>query len=409
MSKNGPGEYAKNGSKPPAPSCPDGRLHAELKAYLDGEMAAPRRWLLRRHLARCAACREEISELKRLGEDMKDLDRAVPRPELRARILASLPPATTHRAPAPGTLGRAVPRLALGGALAVLGVGAAFAMTHLLTPPKPAGNEEGVRLAVKPPVPADRYVTNSTPPFIPKGQGQHPVLRVGNPPPGRSVDPFDPDHLMGKTSPPPLHNPAPAVPEQLPRRPDFHSLQQKPPENAPVPDPLDLKGPVQLALVVKDTDSLYQQIQARVQKLGGRIVSLTSDSPEAPNAGGPVPKKAAPPGGTALPAAPQHGNILTLSVPMAHARALLSALKQLGTVMPAPLAPAVPTSHRPVPKPRYAPSDSDLNGGPRSRPENAGTTSPLPSKAKPASADKAKAEGSATIVLRLYRQLDPAH
>ncbi|HLV81693.1 MAG TPA: zf-HC2 domain-containing protein, partial [Chthonomonadaceae bacterium] len=55
MSKNGPGANAKNGSRPPAPSCSDARRNTELKAYVDGELAALPRWRLQRHLTRCAA------------------------------------------------------------------------------------------------------------------------------------------------------------------------------------------------------------------------------------------------------------------------------------------------------------------------------------------------------------------
>jgi hypothetical protein len=66
-------------------------LHADLKALLDGELPPPRVWLVRAHLLVCAACREEVRWLKRLGEDMRDLERAVPSPRLRARILAALP------------------------------------------------------------------------------------------------------------------------------------------------------------------------------------------------------------------------------------------------------------------------------------------------------------------------------
>lgn len=66
---------------------------SDMKAYLDGELSAPRRWIARAHLTRCAACREEILGLKRVSEDIKNLPQATPRPELRRRILASLPEA----------------------------------------------------------------------------------------------------------------------------------------------------------------------------------------------------------------------------------------------------------------------------------------------------------------------------
>jgi hypothetical protein len=77
-----------------------------LKAYLDGELAAPFRLAMRLHLARCGECREGLRWLQRLGEDMRDLEKATPRPELRARILASLPDAP----PSPVAARPAAPR-----------------------------------------------------------------------------------------------------------------------------------------------------------------------------------------------------------------------------------------------------------------------------------------------------------
>jgi len=66
-------------------------LLPDLKAWLDRELPAHRVLFVRAHLWICPACREEVKWLKRLGEDMRDLERAVPSPRLRARILAALP------------------------------------------------------------------------------------------------------------------------------------------------------------------------------------------------------------------------------------------------------------------------------------------------------------------------------
>ncbi len=66
-------------------------LLADLKALLDGELTPVQVWSTRAHLWFCPSCREEVVWLKRLGEDMRDLERAVPSPRLRARILAALP------------------------------------------------------------------------------------------------------------------------------------------------------------------------------------------------------------------------------------------------------------------------------------------------------------------------------
>ena len=75
----------------PTPQETASKLCGDLKAYLDGELTPPRRWIVRWHLARCMFCQEEERWLRRLGEDMRDLEKARPRPELRRRILASLP------------------------------------------------------------------------------------------------------------------------------------------------------------------------------------------------------------------------------------------------------------------------------------------------------------------------------
>lgn len=64
---------------------------ADLKAWLDGELGIVSALRVRVHLAFCAGCREEVKWLRRLGEDMRDLEKAVPAPHLRARILAALP------------------------------------------------------------------------------------------------------------------------------------------------------------------------------------------------------------------------------------------------------------------------------------------------------------------------------
>jgi hypothetical protein len=112
-------------------------MRADLKAYLDGELSALRRWQVRCHLARCSACREEVTWLTRLGNDIKQVEQAVPRPELRARILANLPDVPPGRlAGDEGPLNllprpvRRAPRLAFGGALAALALVSAFALAR---------------------------------------------------------------------------------------------------------------------------------------------------------------------------------------------------------------------------------------------------------------------------------------
>jgi hypothetical protein len=114
-------------------------LRADLKAYLDGELSWPRRFLVRWHLTRCPECREEMAWLQRLGEDMKDLEKARPRPELRARILASLPDTPPGRLAGvkPGLQAdnRRFLRPALAGAFLALAVCGVFALNRSLLHP----------------------------------------------------------------------------------------------------------------------------------------------------------------------------------------------------------------------------------------------------------------------------------
>jgi anti-sigma factor RsiW len=62
----------------------------DLRAYLDGELPPARRMAVRLHLARCAACREEINTMEQIGNDLRAGDAASLDPGLRAKILAGL-------------------------------------------------------------------------------------------------------------------------------------------------------------------------------------------------------------------------------------------------------------------------------------------------------------------------------
>ena len=100
---------------------------ADLKACLDKELPGIRRVFVENHLSRCQECAEEASWLRRLGEDMKDLEQAVPHDRLRVRILASLPEATIRYAQ-PRSSRPIWLRLAVSGAAASLVMGACFAL-----------------------------------------------------------------------------------------------------------------------------------------------------------------------------------------------------------------------------------------------------------------------------------------
>lgn len=149
MSRSGPENLSETPSTRRPVRCIGGLLRANLKAHLDGEMSALRSGLVRWHLAQCTECREELRWLRRLGEDMKELESARPRPELRARILANLPTAppapgirVVHSRPDQVRSTRLAPRLALaGGMVMLLAFSAVFALksaSHLVPAPRNA-------------------------------------------------------------------------------------------------------------------------------------------------------------------------------------------------------------------------------------------------------------------------------
>lgn len=168
-------------------------LCRDLKAYVDGELNAPGRWLVRRHLERCRACREEVSGLKRLGEDLTNLENAGPNPRLRARILASLPEAPprqtlpsarAHRPPSSTVVfGRG---MAFGGALTAVALFGAFAALRQPAPPRAAqaaSQHETVRPVTSSPVIAP--VTKTPPPQM---AAHVPVERVYTDPVSREAE-----------------------------------------------------------------------------------------------------------------------------------------------------------------------------------------------------------------------------
>jgi len=73
----------------------------DLKAYADGELPLPRRLAVRLHLTRCASCREEMTQMTQIAEDLRasEPDAALD-PTLRAKILGIAPPSVAE---APGT------------------------------------------------------------------------------------------------------------------------------------------------------------------------------------------------------------------------------------------------------------------------------------------------------------------
>ena len=142
------------------------RVLADLKALLDGELAPARVWLLHVHLWFCPSCREEVTWLKRLGEDMRDLERAVPSPRLRARILAALPETPPGRPAVRHNPSRRWAQLAAASALALVGVVAYAAASLVAHLPRHARHTVDVIAATLPangPLPATTDVPAQTP------------------------------------------------------------------------------------------------------------------------------------------------------------------------------------------------------------------------------------------------------
>jgi hypothetical protein len=85
-------------------------LRDDLKAYLDGELAFARRLAVRRHLARCASCREEVTVMEKLEKELRAEKPGALEPALRARILDAVPDGPPEPAPV-GPLPRSALRI----------------------------------------------------------------------------------------------------------------------------------------------------------------------------------------------------------------------------------------------------------------------------------------------------------
>lgn len=65
-------------------------LQHDLKAYVDRELPPARRLVVRGHLLRCASCREEVSQMEKISNDLRAADTGALDPSLRAKLLANL-------------------------------------------------------------------------------------------------------------------------------------------------------------------------------------------------------------------------------------------------------------------------------------------------------------------------------
>lgn len=104
----------------------------DLKAYLDGELSGMRRYFVGRHLTGCVSCREEVAGLRQFGAEMRDSETAVPSPQLRQRILASLPEMAPVSSAPVRWRPNPMPRYASAGAFSLLLVVGAFALNRTM-------------------------------------------------------------------------------------------------------------------------------------------------------------------------------------------------------------------------------------------------------------------------------------
>jgi anti-sigma factor RsiW len=70
---------------------PHARIQDDLKAYADGELPLLRRMAVRRHVAGCTACRQEVQQLARMANDLKPDQPDTLEDGLRQRILSAAP------------------------------------------------------------------------------------------------------------------------------------------------------------------------------------------------------------------------------------------------------------------------------------------------------------------------------
>jgi anti-sigma factor RsiW len=329
------------------------QLRPDLKALLDGELTAPRLWFVRAHLWFCPACREEVKWLKRLGEDMRDLERAVPSPRLRARILAALPDTPPGR-PAifPARTAR-ITRFVVAGAIACLciavlaAVGRYGTLFHAPQPPTLARSTGGS---------SDTHPSQQT---------------VGVTPP-QAIIPTTPDpHTVAadqmlaqweQREATQLHNNRSSWSKLAA---SLHTLSAG----------HRVDEPLHLALAVPDLNDAEYRLAAWTTSVGGAVLTPPHPQPS-PNSVAPMVTTVEPvyrPTGV-TPVAPEP--IITIRVPLARVASLEPILKQIGawdTVRttfsstseqpgaaerPAPMMKQGPRSNRPVE------AAADANGPP---------------------------------------------
>jgi len=261
-------------------------VRVELKAYLDGELSALARAGVRRHLEHCARCRAEAAAMEQIGRELRTLDTATPRPELRARILAQLPesPAPAERKQ-PGLLWRrpGAAALAFAGAAAMLVLFAVILKNRPTTVPTTLSEIETLETPTPateeaPPTafaargnsptadsPRTRIASGPTPPVKKDGGKRRTILSSGRIAPRRE---------SSSTVRPGAQRPSP-----LPSRP----LEAKPASSPP-----GLAGPAPSAAqpALKDQTELKKEMQA--DSLLGKSVTDEAAAPAGGVGGAPA-------------------------------------------------------------------------------------------------------------------------
>lgn len=262
-----------------------------LKAFADGEVSWLAAWRIRRHVARCSRCRQDLDAIRALTRTLGEADRAAPPSYLRSRILASLPPTMPpHAGPAPAHAPRAerLPRYALPAAGAVLCtiLAAWIVVRH---PARPA-MEEGewraapLRTAAKPPA-EGAPLSPSLPPA--KGQRLPAVeaFRAASSPAAQSPAPVEARRAAPQrtAAQPPAEGPPPRP--SIPPAKGRHPLPPRPPlmvasaPQAPA-EPLQTQG-----TSAKDFAAGALPFAARMMKSGAPVETARpapSEGPAAP-------------------------------------------------------------------------------------------------------------------------------
>jgi hypothetical protein len=385
-------------------------IRDDLKAYADGELSRLRRWQIRRHLSGCRDCQKEITGLKRVSEEMKNLPQETPRPELRARILASLPDAP----PSPARPRRSwhihslEPRLVFAGtACALLLIGlSAMAILHTVshipaTPPQVAQQ-----------VPPAPVVAPSIVSPNPSAYAQNQTIATAAMPDptngstemtdetSRRADEILSAHLDEL-------NRAVRRAREESRRNELirqHALLEAA-RTKPEPETTPVRSNSSLLIAVADISVAREKLRSLVQTVGGSLTEQPagSSAPKAAGDGSQPANNGGDPAGTAP--------VMSITVPIAEAGHFTSALRVVGATSawkregdqpitadaPSPDA-ALPVAHRPLANRAVVIEQSHNSGTERSQDDNRHRTT-----------TERSAPGTITFTIRLQTSTATSH